>query len=130
MGTRADFYIGRGQDAKWLGSVAWDGYVWSEDKSCAIMAATTEQEFEDAVAQLRERNDFTTPEQGWPWPWSDSRTTDYAYVLHDNKVKAYCFGTDCDDEKEEAPIVDWFPNMDSRKSVTFGERSGIITFSA
>jgi hypothetical protein len=26
MGTRADFYIGRGTEAEWLGSVAWDGY--------------------------------------------------------------------------------------------------------
>ncbi len=26
MGTRADFYIGRGEKAEWLGSVAWDGY--------------------------------------------------------------------------------------------------------
>ena len=26
MGTRADLYIGRGTDAEWIGSVAWDGY--------------------------------------------------------------------------------------------------------
>jgi hypothetical protein len=26
MGTRADFYVGRGKDAEWLGSVAFDGY--------------------------------------------------------------------------------------------------------
>jgi hypothetical protein len=26
MGTRADFYVGRGPDAEWLGSVAMDGY--------------------------------------------------------------------------------------------------------
>ena len=25
MGTRADFYVGRGESAEWLGSVAWDG---------------------------------------------------------------------------------------------------------
>lgn len=26
MGTRADFYVGRGKDAEWIGSVAFDGY--------------------------------------------------------------------------------------------------------
>ena len=26
MGTRADFYIGKGTDAEWLGSIAWNGY--------------------------------------------------------------------------------------------------------
>lgn len=25
MGTRADFYVGRGEQAEWLGSIAWDG---------------------------------------------------------------------------------------------------------
>lgn len=25
MGTRADFYSGRGKTAEWLGSIAWDG---------------------------------------------------------------------------------------------------------
>jgi hypothetical protein len=25
MGTRADFYVGRGETAEWLGSIAWDG---------------------------------------------------------------------------------------------------------
>ncbi len=25
MGTRADFYVGLGEQAEWLGSVAWDG---------------------------------------------------------------------------------------------------------
>lgn len=28
MGTRADFYIGRGENAEWLGSIAWDGDPW------------------------------------------------------------------------------------------------------
>jgi hypothetical protein len=26
MGTRADFYVGRGETAEYLGSIAWDGY--------------------------------------------------------------------------------------------------------
>lgn len=26
MGTRADFYVGRGPEAEYLGSIAWDGH--------------------------------------------------------------------------------------------------------
>lgn len=26
MGTIADFYVGRGPKAEWIGSIAWDGY--------------------------------------------------------------------------------------------------------
>jgi hypothetical protein len=26
MGTRSDFYVGKGKDAEWIGSIAWDGY--------------------------------------------------------------------------------------------------------
>ena len=26
MGTRADFYVGRGDAAEWIGSIAYDGY--------------------------------------------------------------------------------------------------------
>lgn len=112
MGTRADFYIGRGQDAQWLGSVAWDGYQWGEDPDCAIMKATTGDEFIAAVGALSDRRDFTAPSEGWPWPWSDSNTTDRAYVLHDGKVTAYAFGRELlplvegEDEPERGEKVD------------------------
>jgi hypothetical protein len=26
MGTRADFYVGKGKKSEWIGSIAWDGY--------------------------------------------------------------------------------------------------------
>lgn len=26
MSTRADFYVGRGAEAEWIGSISWDGY--------------------------------------------------------------------------------------------------------
>ena len=45
MGTRADFYIGSGKDAEWLGSVAFDGYEWDDNADCALMTATTPDEF-------------------------------------------------------------------------------------
>lgn len=117
MGTRADFYVGTGDKAEWLGSIAWDGYEWAEDESCDLAKAETEQGFREAVAQiLSGREDATTPDMGWPWPWNDSGTTDYAYFFVDGK-------TQWDDRD------DW-PDMANRKNVTFGKRSGILVFGA
>lgn len=115
MGTRADFYVGTGADAEWLGSVAWDGYEWDEDKDSEIAKATTEDEYRASVAkELGSRDDATTPDMGWPWPWDDSSTTDYAYYFQDGKVG-------CEDRH------DW-PNMTARKNFTLDRRSGAIVF--
>jgi hypothetical protein len=114
MGTRADFYIGRGPNAEWLGSVAWDGDEWEKKKS-RLMRATTADAFRAEVAAIaNQREDFTSPTEGWPWPWDDSNTTDYAYVFHDGTVEI---------PRED---VDWFPNMASRKNVQWGKKSGIV----
>lgn len=136
MGTRADFYIGAGKDAEWIGSVAWDGYEWDEEPECALMQAKTPEEFRQAVAAIhKERKDFTSPEQGWPWPWNDSNTTDYAYMLIDGAVKSYAFGSRCfineanEHDTNEDERAD-FPDMSARKNVTFGARSGILIVGA
>ena len=87
MGTRADFYIGRGLDAEWLGSQAWDGYpsaVIPDLQRIAHLAGslTSEEGFRSTIsAYLAKRYDATLPEQGWPWPWDDSGTTDCAYCF-------------------------------------------------
>lgn len=140
MGTRADFYVGRGQDAEWLGSVAWDGYP--SGFPTALMLHSDERTWRQAVKNiLTEREDGTLPEQGWPWPWETSHTTDYAYALDGGKVYGSCFGnewwpasdepSDYDEEKdEEIPRADLpadaFPDMTDRKVPTLGKRSGVI----
>src|SRR5687767_2776564 len=91
MGTRADFYEGRGTEAEWLGSIAWDGYPEGIDDT--ILKATDSEIYRSRVtAFLESRDDATFTEKGWPWPWDDSRTTDYAYALDEGKVWASCFG--------------------------------------
>lgn len=140
MGTRADFYAGKGKDAEWLGSIAWDGY----EVSGYIRAAKTEANFRKAVAAfLSKRDDATLPAQGWPWPWDDSSTTDCSYWFFDGK----CWEEDTDhyvpcgidrpefdyDSPEERA---WFaqferiefPDMSARKNVTLGKRSGVLVF--
>ncbi len=140
MGTRADFYLGFGEGSEWLGSVAWDGYQWAEGESNALMDSQTPDEFRQAVKEIQAiRDDFTTPEMGWPWPWSDSRTTDYAYCLEDDgefvSVVPYIFGspiadTEDDEERESLPKREGWPDMTDVQNVTLGGRSGVMFISA
>lgn len=91
MGTRADFYIGRGEKAEWIGSIAWDGYPG--DRTHGILSAANKHQFLGAVTALAGENDFTRTAEGWPWPWETSATTDYAYAWDDGAVYVSCFGS-------------------------------------
>jgi len=130
MGTRADFYVGRGEKAEWLGSIAWDGYPDGIDPK--LLKSETEEDYRYNLKQFfEEREDVTLPENGWPWPWEDSRTTDYAYAFDVGKVWASCFGNKWFNplkkepkHKEVKEAV--FPNMKSIQKVTLGKRSGVI----
>ena len=114
MGTRADFYVGTGEKAEWLGSIAWDGYEVAEKTQHPIRKAKTEEAYRKAVTDLlRSREDGTTPEMGWPWPWNDSGTTDYAYSWDGKKVQW---------DKWDGN----YPDMSEKKNVNFGKRSGLI----
>lgn len=133
MGTRADFYVGRGKDAEWLGSIAWDGYPSGLDAP-QLLAATGEPHYREEVASLlAKRDDGTVPADGWPWPWKDSGTTDYAYAFDNGKVWAWSHrwfvakDSEPDEEDEDSvPEVAVFPDMTDRQMVTLGKRSGVI----
>jgi hypothetical protein len=131
MGTRADFYIGKGKEAEWLGSIAFDGYPEKNAppmESGAIIAIT-EGAFRAAVANLSKQDDFTDPKLGWPWPWEDSTTTDFAYCFVGDHVEVFCFGRPYDlahpDDEIEGPEAE-FPDMTRRQNVTYGRRSGAL----
>ena len=148
MGTRADFYIGRGLRAVWLGSIAYDGYfAEAKNPNCnvpplkleekAILEAKTSQEFRSEVEMfLITRADSTTPSQGWPWPWEDSSTTDYAYAFDEGRVWVSVFGHSwCDvahppseEEFEALPKDAVFPDMTEHQVIAQGARSGILLF--
>lgn len=137
MGTRADFYVGRGAEAEWLGSIAWDGYpvgVFTGSDGL-VLGIDTEDWWRGEVAKFIERrSDGTKPEMGWPWPWSDSGTTDFAYAFDEGQVWVCGFGSGWDaltttdddayDDSYGPPAV--FPDMTERKNVTRGSRSGIM----
>lgn len=94
MGTRADYYIGRGVDAQWLGSTAWDGYP--DGMPPELLTAVTEAEFRSVLAGMADtRPDFTIPKtDNWPWPWKDSHLTDYTYAFDSDTVYVSSFGDD------------------------------------
>lgn len=96
MSTRADFYIGMGKDATWLGSVGMDGDPKSIAEELSFTAQTTiadEDDWVESVAVVfRDHIEHTLPERGWPWPWDDSQTTDYAYTLFYGQVWVSNYG--------------------------------------
>lgn len=150
MGTRADFYIGRGKKAKWIGSIAWDGYpaglmpgsTTVTDKKdipkTPVLAAKTGKDFRKAVTELlKSREDGTFPEQGWPWPWENSDTTDYAYAFDDGQVWGTCFGHGWwradrpepeDHDKAPKGGIEWPTFGRQKMAVPGGPRSGLMVF--
>lgn len=95
MGTRADFYVGTGPDAEWLGSISYNGDPQGTPRN--IVRTTSERAFRSGVSRLLKSErcrgaECTTPDEGWPWPWPDSRTTDYAYAFADGAVVVSFFG--------------------------------------
>jgi len=156
MGTRADFYVGRGDKAEWIGSIAWDGYP-EPYVNKGLFSDGDEATWRKRVADfLATRDDATQVADGWPWPWEDSGTTDWSYTLDDGVVYCSCFGRAWlpvteylakqaayvkaekayeAGQSEDAPNEDWWdeispkakhPNMKAIQNVTLGKRSGVI----
>ena len=91
MGARADFYVGRGTTAQWIGSIQFDGHpdtIMGRRKHPALpnklaRSKTSEAFVERLGDRMGDRDDFYAPPEPWPWPWEDSRMTDYAYAFDD-----------------------------------------------
>jgi hypothetical protein len=131
MGTRADFYVRKEKQMEWVASKSFDGYPGGIDKD--VLSANTEKDFRDKLQEfLAQQDDVTYPSDGWPWPWDDSRTTDYSYIFEKDKVMASNFGyplfdpnVESDQDDDESKMDEYFPNMKDIKNVAFGKRSGM-----
>jgi len=134
MGTRADFYIKKAEDTEllWIASIAWDGYPDGIDAE--VLSAKNQTDYIAALQKfLSTRRDVTLPADGWPWPWDDSRTTDFAYCFVDGRVLTNHFGNGWHvfvdgEDNDDAEIV-WnhdFPDMKDVKNVRYDEGSGLI----
>jgi hypothetical protein len=124
MGTRADFYVGRGENAEWIGSITWDGYPDGIDGN--VFVSDSEESYRMAVsAFFANRDDVTSPNESWPWPWENSQLTDYAYAYDDEVVYASSFGhpwfvvdhsaENCGEPEEDDGSKVAFPDMTERK---------------
>lgn len=98
MGSRADFYLGRGAKAKWIGSVTYGGYPPCENGRTPIInvcESKSEKQFiqnvKDIIA-IKTNIGYNT-ESGWPWEYDNSRKTDYSYFFSYNLVKCSCYGS-------------------------------------
>lgn len=94
MGTRAAFWLGDPrniENRKWLGCIAWDGHPDGDCKT--LFGSESDEEFVCRVQQLAAtRDDFATPERGWPFPWSDDIfLTDFTYAFFDGAVQVSCY---------------------------------------
>jgi len=138
MGTRADFYIGRGKNAQWLGSIAFDGYPDGNPRP--LLNVVIEQKYREQVAAILDdaKSGATKPEHGWPWPWKDSNTTDFAYAFDEGSVWGTCFGhgwwpfEKWEETKDNnlPKITDW-PQMDTDCAARAGsDRSGVMVITA
>ncbi len=92
MGTRADFYLERDDKRlMWIGSKAHDGSPWNIPTDVLIQINPVM--FEELVTDflLNHRDDSIIRQEGerWPWPWSDSRITDFSYIFMNNRVLAW-----------------------------------------
>ena len=89
MGTRADFYIGIDENSEWLGSIAYDGFPDKWGHPYTLLRVKTEKTYRKRVNEIIKDNieeGAVFPEDGWPWPWDDSSTTDYSYYFHNGRV--------------------------------------------
>lgn len=94
MGTRADFYIGRGKDTEWIGSICSDGYPgpppgltgWAY--KARFFDCMTDEQFRRAVEWIDSQVDhcYRPGRDDWPWIWIDSRNTDWIYAFDGGQV--------------------------------------------
>lgn len=94
MGTRASFWINNPTDLQnrvWLGCIAYDG---NPESLPELYTVSTQEEFQKTIVLYSDRADFSSPDNGWPFPWNDDIfVTDFTYFWDDSKVMFACFHT-------------------------------------
>jgi len=83
--TRADFYVGTGPNAIYVGSVMDKG----DNIPNSIKRARTPEKYQQAVTKFIKKNSGVTV---WTWSWNSSLFTDYAYWLDNGKLYVTKFG--------------------------------------
>jgi hypothetical protein len=119
MGTRCDFYAGRGKDAQYLGSIGHDAFL---DVLAGYFEDVTKREhFDECLAKVFAKYGEIPAENGWPWPWKDSHTTDNAIAFDEGRVWASHYDgcwAPLDDYESPTDIPCEFPDMRSNEEAT------------
>lgn len=90
--TNADFYVGLGEDAAWIGSVSVDGSTADMDDAGLFGSDGLDELYTEAhyrsvideildVADDADRGYLAANGDVWPWPWKDSTGSDMAYAF-------------------------------------------------
>jgi len=85
--TKADFYVGTGLDARWIGSLISDGYPVDGYIPAEVFLQVNKIMFEEMVLDIlrekRKKDRGVVADDGDPWPWLliDSQITDYTYMF-------------------------------------------------
>lgn len=83
MGTRCDFYAGRGLDAVYLGSIGHDAYV--DAMASRFEGVTDRAGFDRCLAAVFAEYGEISAKNGWPWPWKTSATTDTVVAFDEGR---------------------------------------------
>ncbi|TBD84830.1 hypothetical protein [Rhizobium ruizarguesonis] len=92
MGTKADYYIGRGKRAEYLGSCGMNGRPEWQPES--LLTAKDENAFRTAFEAIDSDCNTWPASRGWPWSHHDSWDTDFSYAFDDGVVYVSFFGSD------------------------------------
>ncbi len=86
---KADFYVGMGSNADWIGSVEKCGEVWALDTTILIQVNKTM--YEELVIEYIKfyKGIVANHVCQWPWEWTDSRMTNYSYIFIPEHEKVY-----------------------------------------
>ncbi len=86
---KADFYVGTGRKADWIGSVNRCGEIWAI--STPILLQVNRTMYEEMVIEYINFCEGVVANHvcQWPWEWQDSRMTDYSYIFVPDHAKVY-----------------------------------------
>ncbi len=125
MALRGDFYLGRGKQSVWLGSISHE--VASHDLAHYFEGVTSELEFREALANVFLKYGEIKAAMGWPWPWGTSAGTGlvgafddgHVWVCDYNRTWQSLSGTACTESSPNAGLtVAVFPDMASQEEAT------------
>ena len=87
--NKADFYVGLGPGAEWIGSVKKCGELWAITTSILLQVSRTM--YEEMVIEYIQFCEGVVGDHvcKWPWDWNDSQMTDYSYIFVPEHHRVY-----------------------------------------